>query len=118
MHKDKFKKILIMFYTGIATFLSFHNKVFAADKVDCDGETMKYIREVFTWVKIAIPIILILTGSMDFIKAIVASDDQKMKKAQKDFITRLIVGAVIFFVPSILELLLSMIGIDNACTIG
>lgn len=114
MQKDKFKNMLIMIYVGLTTFLISCNSVYADTIIDCqNGETMKLIRELFGYVKIAIPVILIVMGSIDFVKAVVASDDQKMKKAQKDFVTRLIVGVAIFFVPSILEFLLSLIEIET-----
>jgi len=113
MHKSKIKKTLMLFYVGLVAFFALYNKAFAEEVINCEGETIEFIRNIFNIVKIAIPVLLIVLGLMDFVKAIIASDDQKMKKAQKDFITRLIIGAVIFFIPSVLEFLLSLIGIES-----
>ncbi|MBQ7141320.1 MAG: hypothetical protein IJO32_07455 [Bacilli bacterium] len=117
MQINKFRKISMLFYVGLATYLSFYNKVFADTVINCAGETMELIREIFGIIKIVVPILLILMGMIDFVKALIANDDQKMKKAQKDFVMRLIIGVVIFFVPSILEYLLSLIGIES-CSVS
>lgn len=113
MHKKIFKKTAVLFYIGLTAFLSFYNRVFADTTINCEGETIKLIKELFGFIKIGIPVLLILMGSIDFVKGIIANDDQKIKKAQKDFVTRLIIGVVIFFVPSIITFLLSLIGIES-----
>ena len=59
-------------------------------------------------VKIAVPIILIGFGIIDFTKAIFAGDEDKMKKAQKDFIVRLGIAVLFFLVPTMVDLLLGL----------
>lgn len=59
-------------------------------------------------VKIAIPIILIAFGIIEFTKAIFAGDEESMKKSQKSFIKRLGISILIFFVPTIVNLLLQL----------
>lgn len=58
--------------------------------------------------RITVPILLNVFGVIDFGSAIFASDEEKMKKAQKKFINRLIIGIVIFMIPSVLKLILSI----------
>lgn len=88
-----------------------------ADTLDCTKmpKTMAIIQEILGWVKIVIPILLILLGTVDFVKAIVAKDDDQMKKAQGDFVKRLIIGIVIFFVPMILRFILNIAGYGGSC---
>ena len=45
---------------------------------------------------------------VDFGKAVLAQDEQNMKKAQSTFMKRLIIGVIIFFVPTIINLLLHL----------
>jgi len=44
---------------------------------------------------------------MDFIKAIAAQSEDEMKKAQSRFIRRLIVAALVFIVPFLIEYVLT-----------
>lgn len=57
--------------------------------------------------KIAIPIILIVFGIIDFTKAIFTGDDE-MKKARKNFIKRVVISILIFLTPTIVNFILSI----------
>ena len=59
-------------------------------------------------IKIAVPIILIGFGIIEFTKAIFSENEDTMKKAQKQFIKRIAIAILIFFVPTILNLLLTL----------
>lgn len=65
------------------------------------------INSYLLYIKVAVPIIIIVMGSIDFGTAFIASDEDKMKKAQKKFIMRLIIGMVIFFIPTLIDFLLT-----------
>lgn len=57
-----------------------------------------------------IPTILVIMGSVDFVKAISSQKEDDMKKAQSNFIRKLILGALVFFLFAIVKLVLSIIG--------
>lgn len=80
--------------------------------IDCESllgqELIDRINSYLKIIKIAIPLILIAFGIVDFAKAVFSSSDDDMKKAQKDFIKRLGIAILIFFVPTIINLLLSI----------
>lgn len=59
-------------------------------------------------VKIAIPIIVIAFGIIDFSKAVFAGEEDTMKESQKKFIKRLGIAILIFFVPTIVNLILQL----------
>ena len=59
-------------------------------------------------IKIIVPIILIVLGSLDFAQAVFASNEDAIKKAQSKFIKRLIIAAIIFLVPSVLKVILQL----------
>ena len=67
------------------------------------------ISTVFTWIKITVPILLILLGSIDFGKAVLSDDQQELKKATSKFIKRCIIAVAIFFIPTIIMYLISFI---------
>ena len=56
------------------------------------------------------PVLVIVLGILDFIKAIGADKEDEMKKAQKNFIIRLIAAALVFIIPLILEFILIKMG--------
>ncbi|MDE6284888.1 MAG: hypothetical protein K2M17_04010 [Bacilli bacterium] len=60
--------------------------------------------------KILVPIIIILLGIVEFGKATVSSDDKAIKKTLATMIKKIVVGIAIFFVPTIINLIFSLIG--------
>ena len=71
-------------------------------------DLVSMLKSVLGISRITVPILLNVFGVIDFGSAIFASDEEKMKKAQKKFINRLIIGIVIFMIPSVLKLILSI----------
>jgi len=72
-----------------------------------------YIRNIVKWVKYIIPVIVIVLGILDFIKAIAADKEDEMKKAQGHFVKRLIAAALIFIVPLIIGFVLDKMGFEE-----
>lgn len=62
---------------------------------------LQFVGYVVTIIKIAIPLLIIILGIIDFGKAVVAAKDDKMKDSAKSLGRRLIAGVVIFFIPAI-----------------
>lgn len=67
----------------------------------------KTIHLIYLVLEIVVPLLLIIFGSIDFVKAIIAQKDDEIKKGQQVFLKRLIVGVVIFFVFSIVKIIVS-----------
>lgn len=85
-------------------------------------EPLKFIGHLVTIFKIIIPIILIAFGMMDFFRAVTAGKDDEIKKSVKTFALRVVAGVVIFFLPTLVSFIFSMIdswaefeGDFNAC---
>lgn len=62
---------------------------------------------------IVLIVAVIVFGVVDFGKAVVASKDDEIKKAAKQFIYRIIAVIVIFFVPTLVGAIFNMIGYFN-----
>lgn len=62
--------------------------------------------------QIAVPIILVILGMIDLAKGIMSQKEDDIKKGQKTFINRLIMGAVIFFIVALVKLLVGIV-VDN-----
>ena len=71
-------------------------------------------RIVYLVVQILVPIILILLGSLDLVKAVIGQKDDEIKKNQQVFMKRLIGAALIFFVFAIVKFVISIVSSDNS----
>lgn len=67
------------------------------------------INDILLYVRILIPLLLIGLGVADFVKAMISPDETAMKKAQNKFLKRLIIAAVIFLIPSLVNLLFDLV---------
>jgi len=80
--------------------------------VGCKGllgqDLINKIKSYTNIIKIVVPIILLGFGIVDFAKAVFSGSDDDMKKSQKNFIKRLGIAILIFFVPTIIDLLLAV----------
>lgn len=54
-------------------------------------------------IKIIVPLILIIMGSIDFAKAALSGDDKSTKEAAVQFSKRVLIGLIVFFIPTILD---------------
>lgn len=87
---------------------------------DCglSARLLVWLNNIMRWVKYILPVIVIIFGILDFIKAIGADKEDEMKKAQKKFITRLIAAALVFIIPLIIEFVLEKMGFGyNSCSL-
>ncbi len=89
-------------------------------KFDYENPCSDRVLGVFTtvgWIffiaKILIPIILIVMGSIDFGKAIMAAKEDEIIKSAKTLVMRAIAGIIIFFIPTLLNFVINIMG-NNA----
>ena len=66
------------------------------------------VNKVMQYIRIIVPILIILLGTIDLSKAALASKEDQMKKAQTDFIKRLLLGVAIFFAPVLVRLVMHL----------
>ena len=78
----------------------------------------RIISIIYTVIQIAVPVILVIMGSLDLMKGITASKDDEIKKGQQMFIKRLIAAALIFFVFIIVKLLVSVANDESRTKAG
>ena len=65
------------------------------------------VRIVVLIIQIAVPFVLIVLGSIDFFKSVVAGDEKEMKQKRKPFVQRIIASVVIFLIPFIVSLIIT-----------
>ena len=86
--------------------------------VDVPQTLANLIKTIYTIIKIAIPLILILMGMLDLGKAVMSQKEDEIKKQQGMFVKRLISAALVFFVLAIVQLLIGIVAADDSETIG
>ncbi len=60
-------------------------------------------------VTIVIPIALIVYGTIDLGKAVIASEEKEVKAAQKRLVQRFIYAALVFFVPTLVYFTMNLV---------
>lgn len=70
-------------------------------------------RNIVNIIKIIVPILLIVLGMIDFVRATIASDDKEMKESPRRFIRRIIAGVVVFFVIAIIQFVFRAVADGN-----
>ena len=70
---------------------------------------VKFIYKLLTIFRIIIPFGLIVFGTIDLGKAVIASDEKEVKAAQKRLISRFIYAALVFFVPIIVGAIMDVV---------
>lgn len=76
------------------------------------------LQTLLNYIKVLGPILVIVLSSVDFLKVIIKSDDDAMQTAGKKLGYRLILAALLFFIPTIVEVLLGIFGITSDPTCG
>lgn len=100
--------------------------IFNSSEFDCESligeEMIAFINKGMNIIKLIVPIIVIGLGVIDIAKAIFASNDDEIKKAQKTFFKRLIIAVIIFFSPILVNFIIDITneaaGFFNSGTCG
>ncbi len=71
------------------------------------------VRTVITIIQWAVPIILILVGSIDLVKAVMAGKEDDIKKNQNTLFKRVIAAVIVFLIPIIVLTVTGLVGGDE-----
>ena len=83
----------------------------------CTGgiaEVVGLAKMVIKVLQLVVPIGLIIMGTIDMAKAVIAGGEKKMKEAQKPFIKRIIAAVIVFLIPIIVNMVLSFVTTGNS----
>ncbi len=73
------------------------------------------LQQIFNFIKIVGPILVVIISSVDFAQVIINSDDDAMAKALKKLGHRLMLAALLFFIPLLVEVALDLFGFTSSC---
>lgn len=101
-------------FLALMMFIPFIN-VSAIKRVSCGQVTgipekiPELTSMIFNIIQIGVPIILVLMGTVDLFKGVTSQKDEDIKKNQKLFVKRLIIGSLIFFIVVIVKFFVSIV---------
>lgn len=81
------------------------------NKIDCKLITL--IGDIVIVIKIAAPVLLVVFGMIDMIKALVSSDDDAIKKGQKSLVNKIIAAALVFLSIILVEIVINFFADPN-----
>lgn len=104
------KYIYLLLFMSLFSF----GNVYADTMGDfCGNENLIPFINIFSiavnLIKIGVPIILIILGMIDMVKAVTSQKEDKIKEGQKNLLSRCLNGAIVFFVVAIVQLLMNII---------
>ena len=109
--KKYIRKITYFIILFLISFICLRNNVLAAPNLTqgfniCEKsgivKSFQIIGYCLFIVKIVVPVILIIMGTLDLGKAFISSDDKAIKTSINILVKRAIAGVVIFFIPTII----------------
>ncbi len=74
------------------------------------GQIIGIVGMVLKIIQWAVPIILILMGTIDLVRAVIAGKDEEIKKHQQTLFKRLIAGVIVFLIPLLVSVIMGLIG--------
>ena len=129
---DKMKKknifilFLCMFFVGMS-FVSAdtYNNIDSDALLSCGAGLMtdipslipKVVSIAYTVIQIAVPVVLVIMGSLDLFKGITAQKEDEIKKGQQIFVKRLIAAVLVFFAFVITKILISVVADSTGANI-
>lgn len=89
--------------------------------VKCNGELNEFgefMDGLFFFIKILAPALVLILSTVDYVKAILNSNADEIKKVNARTIKRVVIGLIVFFLPILLELLFHLFGLYDISTHG
>ena len=64
-------------------------------------EVIKIARTCVQIMQVVVPAAVIIWGSFDFLKSVIAGNEKEIREKRKPFIQRVVSGIILFFIPMI-----------------
>ena len=105
------KSIKYLAFALLLFVITCDNCFAASEFCDKSGvlQTFRIVGILLLIIKILVPVIIILTGVIGMAKAVIAEDESEIKKCISVLISKVIVGAIIFFIPTIIYAVLQSV---------
>ena len=109
----KKKKLLLLFVVALICAFAFKTNTFALTCPGLENVETDLVSLIVKIIWIAVPILLVVFGSIDLVKGVMAQKEDEIKKGQQTFVKRLIAGIIVFFVIAVVKLVISAVAHDD-----
>lgn len=114
----KKRKILMLVLVALVSIFALKSNAFALtcpglDNVEIDESIPDLVSLIIKIIWVAVPILLVVFGSIDLVKGLAAQKEDEIKKGQQTFVKRLIAGVIVFFVIAVVKLIISAVAHDD-----
>ncbi|MBO5183012.1 MAG: hypothetical protein J6B64_01300 [Bacilli bacterium] len=89
--------------------MMFLAKCDVGDATDAVLTVLYYVRLVVRILQIVVPAALIVWGTIDMGKAVIAGDEKKIKEAKKPLIQRFISAIIVFLIPFLVNIIVNFV---------
>lgn len=105
------KKGIFKGFFLVVAFMLFMKNAHAEELAFCvqTAAVWQLLGNILLAAKVIIPIILIVLGTIDFAKAVINDKDDNLSTAAKTFLRRIVIGILIFFIPTIVYVIFNTI---------
>jgi hypothetical protein len=82
-----------------------------------DGNILKiirYIKIIINTIFVIVPILFLVTASISYLKAVTESDRDALTKANKAMVSKVIAAIIIFFIPSLTKIIVTLASTDES----
>ena len=112
MNRKYYYLLFLLILIPINVFAEVVGEKFCTDT----AAAMRFVGFIIFALKILVPFIIIIIGTFDFYGAVTGSKGDELKKSATTLGRRIITGIIIFFIPTIIELLFNVINDSVADT--
>lgn len=95
--------------------------IYVLDNDQCstvfDEDTLDFLQQIFDIFKFLAPLLCISLSVVDFIKAAASQDKELLLKASKTALKRVILAAILFFIPTLINYFFDLVGWTGTCGI-
>ncbi len=105
--KKVMKRVLMVGLISIAVMPAM---VFAAEACEGIEEIISLVKKILTILQIGIPIVLLIFGTIDLGKAVMAGDEKEIKTATSTLLKRAIAAVAVFLLFTIVMIVTKWVG--------
>lgn len=92
----------------------FINLLDVTDSTLCDGilipnTLFNTVHTIIRLIQIAVPVLLIIWGMLDFAKSVIAKKEEDVKKNRQNFFHRLIAAIIVFLMPFVVQFAVTLV---------
>jgi hypothetical protein len=121
---SKKRKLFLFMILALICFVGFKSNVLAyvdENNISCaaldgakiDKQLPSIVSTVILLLQIAVPVIIIIYGTIDLVKGVMAQKDDEIAAGRKTFGKRVLAGIIVFFVIAAVKLVVSFGAKDN-----